>query len=826
MRGTALLLATALLPAALPAAAQQAHDAPTPALGLERALKSHAYCAKLEFERIEGLAPYTFLFQRVPGAAPQRAAGCAEKLAPVLDGTREVFERLIARPNALAARAGQERFLVIVLPSRKDLESYQRATRAAWHRDVWALHDRALNACVLYDDPAAEERPWLERARAARHVFLHACQLAWYAGSEQPALESWILEGMADALASTGADPAAIRPDADALRQVVGDMQDARLGFAHLRTLAELFTIGEPARLDSFYRTRTPRELAPLKSADNWWAFYRQAALLFGYLWSDESARHRPALVAFLGDALRGLGSAQKFTERFQPSSAAELEQGFLAWVLREHQRAFPLEKVDSQKALLALARGAAAGFSGPLPSLDLSDLGPEERLALAIFQLVTGAEAQASQTLDALAGAQLEADLHERIECERRRLACWRELRDAHLAALAASKATLSFAHEGKTYQARVLAFQDGELVLEKNRSGRERLVPGELDALALAQEMRPQGTAQDWARLVPYALRGDPRTRKLLKDDDGEAGALLRDASQDYPARLRLGRMLARLQALGRAKPPSARGQAEGLLAEVRALRSEGADLDVVQRMEPALLDKARAWLEAEVALLGPPELFGAKFEARANERVCLTYAFDEPRELDDFEASIYPTAVSETLPPLEVADQPFHLADGELRALGRAGLRTRFELAPPLFVHYSIGYGESAASNAPVLFFYLGVADDRAEHFIAGINFRTLLILDEKHTDQVIGKPFPFHLGAVYALEMAHDGEKVFLRCEDREVSIAAGRRKTGALFLRAHSSNPLRLTELVLEGSLTPTTLAVLRKARVERELARF
>lgn len=803
--------------------AAQSPAAPAP--DLKHTLTTHPYLSKVAIDRVER-GSFLFLFQRAPNASPTRGAEFVDKMAPALESTLAVFEREIAAPNGLVRRPGRERFTVLVLASLGELDKYQRAAKTPLHPDGSVVYDRSLEACVLHDAPAGEQRSWPARTRAARHALLHACEAAWYQGDGAAPLENWVLEGLAEALGNTMQDPTVPRLDFDALRWFVSDTQDAQRCFAHLRTLEELFQVGEPARIDSFLSAHTPRELVPLKATNNRAAFCRQAALLVAYLWSDENARHRPALVAYLGDALRGKTGLADFQARFPPAGAAELEQGFLGWVLREHKKAFPLEKLDGERALRALARGEAAGFSAPLPELDLSDAPPEERLALAIYQLTAGAEAEASRALDALAQAELEPELHERVERERRRLVLWRGLRDAHLAELAASKGTLPFTHAGKSYQARVLAFTGGEVTLEKNRSGQERFAAGALDSLALAQEMRPQGSADDWARLVPYAQRGDPRTKKLLKEGEGEPGALLKDALEDYPARLRLGGVLARLQALARADTPRDRARAEELLAEVRALRVEGADHAAVQRLEPVLLAKARTWLEAEVALLGAEELFGAKLEALANERVCLTYTFDDARELDDFTAGLYPAIVAETLPPLETADEPFRVEAGELRALGKAGLQTRFELGPPLSVHYRLCYAEANVSGDPILYFYLGVADDRAEHFVAGINFRTLLIVDGKKIDQVSGKAFPFHLGGVYDLEMRHDGAKVFLRCADQEASIAAAGRKSGALFLRAHSTHPVRLAELVIEGAMTPATLALMRKARVERELARF
>lgn len=808
---------------ALATAAQESTD-PQGVSEVERALLSHPYFSKIALERSYAPEPYLFLFQRVEGTTPQRATDMVQKLVPFLEGTRAVFEHRIARPSGLERRAGHEHFPVIVLASRVALVSCQAAMRTPLHLGAGALYDPGLNACVLYDDPAGDERPWLARVRAARHVFLHACQLAWYAGQGEPPFDSWPFEGMADALANGGADPALVRTDPEALRRIVGDMQDPRRSFLNLRTLAELFSVGEPSRMDAFFRALAPRGVPAPGSLDRS-SFHRQASLLFAYLWSDDGARLRPALVAFLGDALRGRAGAPEFHQRFGSATEAELEQGFLDWILREHAKAFPVVKVDVERAMRAFARGEAAGFEAPPPTLDLEDASPEERLALAIFRLASGAEEEAGRALDELAGEALEPALAERVERERRRRAAWQALRAAHLGALAASGSSLAFTVAGKSFQARVLALEGDEVVLAKNRSGKERLALGALDALALAQTMRPQGTRDDWARFVPYALREDSRTRKLLKDDGGEGGALLADARDDYPARLRLGRMMARIEALGEAEEPDTRARAEELLAELRALRTEGGDLAVVQRKEPALLEAARAWLEAEIELLEPPELFGGRLEMLADDRVRLSYTFDDPRELEDFDAGTYPAVLAGGLPALEVPDQPFHLDRGEIVVLGRASLRGRIELGPPLSVRYRLKYEDSAPTQK-TLRFYMGIADDGAQHFIAGMNFRTLLLYDVTRTDQSVGPEFPVELGATYEPELFHDGKNVFLRCQGREVSIAAGGREKGAFFLLAGTAYPLRVDRVVVEGRFLATSLDPVRKARVERELASF
>src|SRR6185503_858372 len=131
---------------AAPAASLQQPNATAAAIDLEHALKTHPFFSKLAFDRDDGHPPFLFLFQRIPGSSPQRAADIVQKMAPALDSARQVFEQQIARPNALALRPGYERFPVIVLGSKAELENCQRATRSPWHLGGWMLHDTTLNA--------------------------------------------------------------------------------------------------------------------------------------------------------------------------------------------------------------------------------------------------------------------------------------------------------------------------------------------------------------------------------------------------------------------------------------------------------------------------------------------------------------------------------------------------------------------------------------------------------------------------------------------------------------------------------------------------------
>jgi len=469
------------------------------------------------------------------------------------------------------------------------------------------------------------------------------------------------------------------------------------------------------------------------------------------------------------------------------------------------------------------LTRGGGTPPAPPPPALDLADASADERLALALVRMAEGKESAGAALLDALGNESLEPALAERVARERRRHALWREQRDAYLRSLVGS-GTLAFSVEGKPFKAKVLGFQGGEVVLDKNRSGRERLALDELDALGLAQEM-PKDGANDWARLMPYVLRGDSRAKKLLKDEGGEGGALLRDSLEDYPARLQLGRILARIEALASKEGLATPAAVEACLTEVRALRTEAGELSVVQRKGPAILAFARALLERKYDLLGETGLLAGKLEVLSGETVRLTYAFDDPRELEDFDASPYPVLIVKGYPELKVKSVPFAVAQGELTVRGQASLRSLFELAPPLSASYGVAFVETGAEVQRPLFLFLGISDDRAEHFVWG-NFQSLEIFEKERYDVAEGERFPFYLDTVYAMKMRHDGQRVFLSCENQEVSIAAGQRQKGAVFFYAHTGNPVRIPELVIEGRLVPGSLAGLRKARIERELASF
>ncbi|MEQ1895041.1 MAG: hypothetical protein ABL998_21075, partial [Planctomycetota bacterium] len=265
---------------ALLGSSQEENGTPT----LAQRLAKHPFFAKIELETVESHPPYLFLVQKAPRAEARRAEALAAQYTALFDPVLERFEREIAVPAGLTQRADRARLTVVILASKGDLTNYQNVTRAAWHLNAFTHHDRALSAAVLYEDVFQPARRPGERALSARHALVHLCQQAWYAGGQNAALESWVLEGMADAWARCEGAGSKAAHEGEWLRLLVQDAQDEQRRWTNLRTLEELVFTGEALRLDALFRTRTPKDAPELDYDASWWAFYRQASLLTQFL--------------------------------------------------------------------------------------------------------------------------------------------------------------------------------------------------------------------------------------------------------------------------------------------------------------------------------------------------------------------------------------------------------------------------------------------------------------------------------------------------------------------------------------------------------------
>ena len=835
---------------ALLAGGAQAPDPAAPARAFALGLATHPYFSRVALERVESHPPFVFLVQRSAVEEAGRSAQLAERYAELLAPTLQFFERELAAPLGLARRADKA-LVVAVLPTPGDLDNYERVMNATRHLGAQGFHDRVLNAAVVCEDPFQRLRSVREVAQTSRHLFAHVCQTAWYSGEGDAPLESWFMEGLACELSRRDPEEE-LAPDADELRAFLRDLADEKRRWTHARTCEELSTVLAPDALAEFFQERaTPAQPPPDDLAAARAAFQHQGALLTYYLLEGEQRVRRQAYLAFLGSAFAGRGDRESFAQSFQPTSA--LDEAFVAWALRMSQARTRADTLDSAAIQKALRRGASsepaaaapsaapspspaqpatAASSAPAPApavtvpglvLDLAGTSADERFALALYELSRGRARAGLTTLEARAREAASAGARERAEREQRRALAWVALRDEFLKRRLESGEVIEFTYKGNKLKTKVLGFADGQLKLEKSRAP-ESLSAEAIDPLELAQQIE-SGGASEWARIYPYVLRDDPRAKKLLKDDGGEGGALLADLRADYPARLRLGRVEGRLAELATRKAPANLKEVRAQLDDLATWRAEAEGLSVLEQKREALRAHARSLLARELELVPREELPHGKLQVKG-DALHLTFEFDDPRELEDFTAEPYPRGARRALGAESSADVPFQVQGGALVAQGQASLRCLIDVAAPLSVRYVLEY-EKGNAPAPRYSCALGICDDGREHFVWAIDTGHLQRYDTSSSDVAHGDDVLVLTDTRYALELRHDGKEATLLLEGKaQRSLAVGSRQSGAIFLCTASDGQVRVERIEIEGRLAPDSFERLKRARIERGLARF
>jgi hypothetical protein len=203
-----------------------------------------------------------------------------------------------------------------------------------------------------------------------------------------------------------------------------------------------------------------------------------------------------------------------------------------------------------------------------------------------------------------------------------------------------------------------------------------------------------------------------------------------------------------------------------------------------------------------------------------------VRITYDFDDPAELADFEASLYPEEMRAERLAVSTPDEPFRVEDGHAVAAGGATLRSLYDLAPPLTLRLDFEFTQRELSGPNLV--AVGALDDGREHFLWSFN---LALLQLFAGDRVLTGSMAedrLYLGQPYALELRSDGRTHVLLADGVEVStLAAEAAASGALFLLASTHTQLRCARLSIEGRLVPHAFARLIEARIADELdARF
>ncbi len=808
-----------------------------------QALGQHPYFSRISYE-LSDTHPFLFVVQAPAKGDPGYTARMATSYTLFLDPVLEAFERLVAAPLALEQKEKHPLFVVAILASEGDFQNYMKSTQAYWHFSAAAAYDGKLQAAVVHESPFQPGRSQEERASSARHGLVHVLEQAYFGKNKAP-VRGWLFEGLAHFLSRVGPDGAAPDLDVHALKQLIADAaeQDRR---ALLRPLPEMFTVNEPDRLHSFLRVNAGLDLQGDAYSRAWWSFYRQGALLVYYLHEAEAGSRRPLLHALLGAEFRGEPAGSVLQSGLAETRPESFDESFLRWAIQEHRSAWPSIPVDVAALLRAGKPAAAPGGPQvaetatnpaatpvapvpPTPAEELAsariavtmlDASPAERFALALQDVRNGRASAGLAALEELAARDLDPALRARLERERGRIEAWIIARDGFLARLIADEQPLQFQHGGKRMKAGITLLEAGIIVFEPGRAGVEQLAVEALDPLQLAQQM--DSAREGWARFYPYVLGGDERWKRLMKDEGPEASALREDAEGDYRAWLRSGELASRLESMGVSPEARSPHEVRQQLDELRAMQADFAGLELAERKRPALLRLAQQLFGVLFDLESPWEHLQGRAEPLDGGRVRLTYEFQDPAELEDFEAVSYLKGYRKSPDLTGTHPDALRVEDGELRGSGAACLRTLFEVGVPLSVRYELAF-EEAQPAQKVGWLNVGVCDDGQEHFAWGLNFSHLQVWDPReqavaHSEKV------FVLATIYSMELRHDGSRVTLSCDGEQQQELPCTRPGGAVFLWLHSEIPARVLGLVIEGDLRDSSFTRLREHWIEREAA--
>lgn len=314
----------------------------------------------------------------------------------------------------------------------------------------------------------------------------------------------------------------------------------------------------------------------------------------------------------------------------------------------------------------------------------------------------------------------------------------------------------------------------QKSEVAIARSSVGWEEL-------FEVARKLDVQDPGVQASLLVLNGVAADDAVKRLRLRDSAVVSRLREDAKR-WAHAVDMARARDRLVKLARTVAEPASDSAT-MLTEVDALLRELRDSDATVRHRGALLALGESLLARTAGEL--PGLPG--FEGRARDlddgEVEVHYAFDDPRELDDFvlEPQV-PLALRAPLSPTS-AKANVSVVEGALEFCGDGALVHRARFTSPMSVEYAFAHTskelDTGGFMGPGVFITkldtdlaVMLSSEDHGHFAAGVDSVALLYANRETSSlQALGpeKPVTLLLDVMYPMVLQHEGGRIQLWSE---------------------------------------------------------
>ncbi len=462
-------------------------------------------------------------------------------------------------------------------------------------------------------------------------------------------------------------------------------------------------------------------------------------------------------------------------------------------------------------------------------------DTDAESCLALGMWEARRGRARDALRVFDELLESEPEATLAERIATERDRLARWIDLRQDFVDFVIEKGSKITIELDGKKLVTTILARDGDSLALGENRLELEKLSLEAIEPVQIAKCMakgRPEHKST-WVRVYAYALAGDPRWTKLLRDPSKEAQAFRKDVETAYPDLLMRAEVCAELVAMSVLPAPKTTAQIDAVLQRIESLRKNHGKLRVVEEKAWPLRELARAALEVRFDILGLDGVLNGRVEKLDGNQIKLIYDFKDAKQLDDFQddpdyLASFRHQAGETH---EDTETKFEVKKSVLVGRGSTCLRLPVWFERLDRIRYEFEFRSAPESEGTAMRFMVGFFDDGDGTFASSMGFGDLILRDKKtgrETSSIESATNTFFMRSVYLVEVRNDDD-AFLRTAlngDERRELDRGRLDEGYVFLWFHTDLLVAIHELEFEGAVSKTSLETMKKSWTAQQLAKL